>query len=484
MVAGGDKQRGTMPKIEASSPTVSTESVMLTAIIEATERRDVATIDIPNAYTQTRIIDPRDKAIVRLRGKLAELMVQVAPEVYRKFVIINKKGQTVLYVRLLNVLYGILKGALLFYKKLTTDLVGIGFELNTYDPCVANKMVAGQQMTLCWHVDDMKISHRRSSAVDDMILWLRHTYEEILSDGEGQMTVRRGKVHDYLGMTLDYSVPGQVKIDMTDYVKLMNDDFEQYDPSGKTAITPAAEHLFQVRDDAPKIPESKAKIFHNFAARGLFATKRSRPDIHTTISFLTTRVREPDEDDWKKLERMMRYLRGTPELALTLSGDETSIVKHVKWWIDGAHAVHTSMRSQTGAASSLGKGCIMSTSIKQKLNTRSSTETEIVAVDDMMPQVLWTNYFLRAQGYGAEKTIIYQDNKSAILLETNGRASSSKRTKHIHIRFYFVKDRIDSGEVCLEHCPAADMIGDFFTKPLQGRLFIKFRDIIMNIKAE
>ena len=87
-------------------------------------------------------------------------MVQVAPEIYCKFIIINRKGQTVLYIRLLNVLYGILKGALLFYEKLTADLLSIGFELNPYDPCVANKLVAGKQMTLCWHVDDMKLSHK------------------------------------------------------------------------------------------------------------------------------------------------------------------------------------------------------------------------------------------------------------------------------------------------------------------------------------
>ena len=132
------------------------EAVLLMSVINATEQHDVASIDIPNAYTQTQITDPNDKAIVRLRGKLADLIVQVAPEIYRKYIIINRKGQTVIYVCLLNVLYGILKGALLFYKKLTTILLSIGFELNPYDPCVANKMIGGQQMTLCWHVDDMK----------------------------------------------------------------------------------------------------------------------------------------------------------------------------------------------------------------------------------------------------------------------------------------------------------------------------------------
>jgi hypothetical protein len=181
---------------------------------------------------------------------------------------------------------------------------------------------------------------------------------------------------------------------------------------------------------------------------------------------------------------MMRYLRDTPEIVLTLSSGEEGDEKIMRWWIDGAHGVHHDMRGQTGATGSLGTGCLMSTATTQHLNTRSSTETEIVSVDDMMPQVLWTNYFLDAQGYGRKKTIIYQDNKSAILLETNGRASSSKRTKHINMRFYFVKDRIDSGEVYVVHCPASDMIADFFTKPLQGALFIKFRNLIMGIKDE
>jgi hypothetical protein len=90
--------------------------------------------------------------------------------VYRKYVFLNKKGETVLYVKLLNALYGILKAVLLFYKKLIKDLMGIGFKLNLYDPCVANKVRKGKQMTLCWHVDDMKVSHfeKKSGRYDQM----------------------------------------------------------------------------------------------------------------------------------------------------------------------------------------------------------------------------------------------------------------------------------------------------------------------------
>ena len=122
----------------------------------------------------------------------------------------------------------------------------------------------------------------------------------------------------------------------------------------------------------------------------------------------------------------------------------------------------------------------MSMSIKQKLNTKSSTEAELVGVVDITPHILWTSYFLDAQGYHVQDTIVYQDNKSAILLEKNGRASSSKHTKHINARYFFIKDHIESGEMNLKWCNTDEMMGDFFTKPMQGKKFLKFCKAIMN----
>ena len=77
--------------------------------------------------------------------------------------------------------------------------------------------------------------------------------------------------------------------------------------------------------------------------------------------------------------------------------------------------------------------------------------------------------------------MLYQDNQSAILLKKNGKASSGKRTRHINIRYFFIKDRIDKGEVEVVFCPTEEMVGHFFTKPLQGAKFRKFRKIIMNL---
>ena len=131
---------------------------------------------------------------------------------------------------------------------------------------------------------------------------------------------------------------------------------------------------------------------------------------------------------------------------------------------------------------SLGKGSVYSSSTRQKLNTKSSTEAELVAVDDLMPMIIWTQYFLEEQGYDM-KTTIYQDNQSAILLEKNGRKSSGRRTRHLNIRYFFITDRIQTDGLTIDYCPTETMTGDFFTKPLSGIKFREFRRKILNLDS-
>ena len=115
------------------------------------------------------------------------------------------------------------------------------------------------------------------------------------------------------------------------------------------------------------------------------------------------------------------------------------------------------------------------------MNTKSSTEAELVGASDGAGQILWTTYFLKEQGYDVQETTLYQDNQSAELLEKNGCMSSTQLSRHINIRYFFLKDRIDKGELNVEHCPTERMVADFFSKPLQGSKFIEFRNIIMGI---
>jgi hypothetical protein len=137
------------------------------------------------------------------------------------------------------------------------------------------------------------------------------------------------------------------------------------------------------------------------------------------------------------------------------------------------------MHGHTGGGLTVGQGCPISTSTKQKLNTRSSTESELVAVNDLMPSILWTRQFLEAQDYGVKENVILQDNKSAILLEKNRKALSSKRTKHISVHYFFVTDMVKKDRVSNDWCPTDDMVSDFWTKPEQGAVFARNSDLIM-----
>jgi hypothetical protein len=139
------------------------------------------------------------------------------------------------------------------------------------------------------------------------------------------------------------------------------------------------------------------------------------------------------------------------------------------------------MHGHSGGGLSLGRRFPIVSSTKQRLNTRSSVETEILGAEDFVPTICWTRYFMKAQGYGVKDNVMFQDNKSSILLENNGNASSSKRTNHINIWYFFITDRVSKEEVLVVWCPTGDMSGDYATKPLQGALFWKFRDQIMGV---
>jgi hypothetical protein len=308
-------------------PTVSLESVLITSTIEEFEGREVAVVNIPGTYLSS---DMDEEIIMLLRGRLSELMVKTDPNIYRNYITVDAKNQHLLYVKLQKALYGCLRSALLFYLKFVGEIESQGFELKTYDPCVANKVVHGKQFTVVWHVDDIKMSHEEENEVTRLLTWLKSIYGE-------DMRLSRGRVHDYLGMTLDFTNRGEVKVTMINYLKGVINDFP--DIITGMAITPATTNLSDVRPDNERkiLGEEQARAFHHSAAQLLFATTRARKYIQRTVAFLTMRVKSPDEDDWMKLKRLLKYIRCTIFMPLVLRADSLNIVK---WWVEASYATH------------------------------------------------------------------------------------------------------------------------------------------------
>jgi hypothetical protein len=197
-------------------------------------------------------------------------------------------------------------------------------------------------------------------------------------------------------------------------------------------------------------------------------------------------VKAPTQSDYRKLTRVIKYLQLTISIPLVLGWDGTG---QLLWSVDASFAIHKDMRSHTGAVLTLGQGALMSMSIKQKINTKSSTKVELVGVDDAMNFVEWIQLFVEQQiksiiddsvlkKIGLD-IVIQQDNTSTIQLENNGQASSTKRTQHINIRYFFVTSKIKDGSIWVIYHPTKQMVSDYSIKPLQGSLFRTHRNSIM-----
>jgi hypothetical protein len=215
--------------------------VLISSTIDAHENRDVATVDLPGDFMQA---DMDEVVRMKLVGTMAELLVKIDQKRYSKFLTRNKKGIAILYVLLRKALYGTLKAALIFWRKLKATLGGWGFVVNPYDCCVAKKIIEEKQCTILWHVDDLKISHEDPCVVSNIIELIRKEFGK-----EAPLTETSGKQHDYLGMTIDYSISGKVQIIMVDYIKNILTDLPA-DMEGISA-TPASNHRFTVNNESP-----------------------------------------------------------------------------------------------------------------------------------------------------------------------------------------------------------------------------------------
>jgi hypothetical protein len=248
--------------------------------------------------------------IICITGVIVDWLMKVLPEVYALYVATNSRGEKSLLVECYNAIYGTMVAGLLYYRKFSSSLKKRGFTVNPYDPCVWNRDIKGKQMTICFHVNDCKISHLDPKVVIFSIAWLREEYKSVFTDGSGKMKVARGKVHKYLGMMLDFTTSKIVKVTMLEYVdeivgswdKACSELDDGYNVvSGcKRIATAAPKDLFKVGEDAVKLDQVRAKAFHNITVKGIYVTKRARPDISLANAFLTMRVKGPDIDNWCK----------------------------------------------------------------------------------------------------------------------------------------------------------------------------------------
>ena len=468
LVARGDMQdRSLYSDNDTSAPTAELSSVLSVAAIAACESRYVATCDIGGAFLNADMFKGSGrKVIVKLDKHVTQMLTKLKPD-YESFV--GDDGY--LFVELDKAMYGCIESAKLWFDHLRNILVNdLGFSQNVFDQCTFNKTDdSGFQVTIIMHVDDMLITCANKHTLDGVLTALALKFPET--------KCHYGPCVPFLGMDMDFKVPGDVRITMQGAEADILATAGQI--GDRDTRSPALENLFVVNADSVPVSQPDQDWFRSNVAKLLYLGKRSRPEILTATSFLATRAAKADEDDLGKLRRVLRYIRDSPNRGIRLSPGAHGV--HVRAYVDAAYGVHMDGKSHTGVSIVLGEsGPIFVRSTKQPIVAKSSTESELIATSDSANQIFHVRNFIIAQGHGDQPATIFQDNLSCMALIEKGK-STSMRSRHIQIRYFWVKERVDNGEAVITHMRSEAMgPANALTKPLVGSQFLEERRQLTN----
>jgi hypothetical protein len=456
LVANGSQQVTTMDEqMRNSSPTASLTSVFIIAAIAAKEKRHVVTVDVKSAYINARM--PEEEVVdIIIEPLIAEELVRLAPEYASAL-----RSDGSLVVNLKGALYGTQQAAKLWYLDISTFLIKLGFKPNENDCCVFNFNSEEGQLTVVLYVDDLKMTCKCLEKIEWLIQSLTSKYEEI--------TINRGRVHHYLGMTFDYT--DGLSISMSKY----EDDLVE--TVKRTVSTPAGEDLFKINEEAEELNDQERKQFHTLVAKLQFMAKRTRPDILLPVAYLATRVQVSTVEDNEKLNRVLRYIKGNQNMQLT--ADPSVKEELLLAYTDASHAMHSDRISHTGAIVIVHGLPVSCSSKKQHAISLSSYEAELMALSEEAKEVIWCQSFLRSQTGFESPALLFCDNLGLVQSLHREKGSTHSNAKHIEIRYFWMREGVAKGSIKVEHVGTKEQLADFFTKPLQGEDFRRLRGRIL-----
>jgi hypothetical protein len=311
------------------------------------------------------------------------------------------------------------------------------------------------------YVDDILVISTRGGMIDELQQFLEKRY--------GGISVQSDKRLSFLALSIEISVDQRMIIMNQDYYidKLLEHvEKEVLGSELEVSDYPSSATLFTVDEESEKLTSRDAYL--SIIMSLMFAAIRTRPDIIKEVTFLATRVSSPSQDDWKKLLKVLGYLKKNPHHNIVFNDKD---VDSVEIFVDASFNVHDNTSGHTGIVGKIYGNVVFWKSHKQRIVVKSSTEAELVALDEAATFAVWIMELLDeiAMPY-QEPIVMYQDNLSTMTMAKSGKGQF-KRTKHIANRYFWIKQFIDSEEIKLSYVPTDAMIADLMTKPIQGRKF-------------
>lgn len=447
LVANGDRQNPDTVG-DTYSPTVNQISVFTQLNLCAATGAHLSAYDIKGAFLVTPFDCKRQKIYLRIPPEVAAQWIALYPE---RAQYLSEDG--CLYASLKKYIYGLQEASHEFNNLLHRTLVAMGFRASKADRCVYVKSTPEGVMIASAHVDDILLSAPT--------LQLRGWFESQL-EASFQIVRQYGDL-SYLGMRIQYDRDKKsIRVSQSGSVR----DIVQREECGdlrKFPATPATADVLSIDADSP--PCNKTK-FLSLVMSLMYVARLTRPDILMATTLLATRSARPSEQDFVHLRRVVRYLAGTIDVGIEFDGTRPVVPV---MYADASHITHPDGLSQAGIIITLGSAPILSRSFKIKLVTRSSSESELYALEEASTYAEWLKMLLSDMGAPCEGPVItYQDNTSTIVMATQG--GHFKKVKHMLVREAFVGERIANGDIALRYLPTGEMPADILTKPLSQPL--------------
>ncbi|KAL5760877.1 hypothetical protein ACOSQ2_019715 [Xanthoceras sorbifolium] len=431
MVVKGFQQKEGIDYNEIFSPVVKLTTIRLVLKIVAAENLHLEQLDVKTAF---------------LHGDLEEEIYMRQPEGFKE------AGKENLVCRLKKSLYGLKQAPRQWYKKFDSFMSSSGFTRCQADHCCYIKRFDNSFIILLLYVDDMLVA---GSDMQEIMNLKRELSKQFAMKD-------LGAAKQILGMRIKRDTKsGTLLLSQAEYIKKVLSRFNMQD--AKPVSTPLGIHFRLSKEQSPKTEEERthmAKVPYASAIGSLmYAMVCTRPDIAQAVGAVSRYMNNPGKIHWEAVKWILRYLRGTTNKTLCFKGGDTTLTGYVDADLAGNVDIR---KSTTGYVYTLGGTAVSWVSQLQKIVALSTTEAEYVAVTEASKEMVWLQSFLEELGKKQEDNVLYCDSQSAIHLAKN--PSFHSRTKHIQLRYHFIRSLLEDGILKLEKISGAQNPADMLTK--------------------
>lgn len=367
-----------------------------------------------------------------------------------------------LVCRLKKSIYGLKQAAKTWNDTIHGMLTKHSFEQSKADPCLYSKNINSEWVYILIYVDDILVASKTLMTINKV--------KEMLSK---EFDIKDlGVINQYLGIEVTKDENGLFHLNQAKYIKKIVNDFGM--STAKTSSVPMLVNYGKSANSNDGLLLSNTQ-YQKLLGSLLYVSVNTRPDISASISILAQKVSQLRQEDWNELKRVLKYLKGTADMKLTLGSNDRN-TELLFGYSDANWADDKSDRkSNSGHVFMVNGATVCWSSRKQSLVALSTCEAEFVALSEACRAASWIRRLLIDMKQNVpDGTTIYEDNQSCLsLIKEEQRLS--ERSKHIDTRFHFVKDFVKKGIVSCTYCPTEDMLADILTKALPTGKFIKFR---------